>query len=92
MRRNCDLLFASSRQWKNLSTLVDTRCSLSCCEQLEKRGLTQEEVAARLETTQTFINKCERGERRLDVIELCSWCETLGIPASQFVAELEQKM
>lgn len=58
----------------------------------EEAGFTQEEVAARLETTQTFISKCERGERRLDVIELCSWCEALGIPASQFVAELEQKL
>jgi len=57
----------------------------------EEAGFTQEEVATRLETTQTFISKCERGERRLDVIELCSWCEALGIPASQFVAELEQK-
>lgn len=57
----------------------------------EEAGFTQDEVAARLKTTQTFISKCERGERRLDVIELCSWCEALGIPASQFVAELEQK-
>ncbi len=30
-------LLASSRQWKNLSTLADTLSSLSCCEQLEKR-------------------------------------------------------
>ena len=30
--------------------------------------------------------------RRLDVIELCSWCEAMGIPAGQFVAELEQKL
>ncbi|MBF3450554.1 helix-turn-helix domain-containing protein [Burkholderia pseudomallei] len=57
----------------------------------EEAGFTQEEVAARLKTTQTFISKCERGERRLDVIELCSWCEALGIPASQFVVKLEQK-
>lgn len=58
----------------------------------EEAGFTQEEIAARLETTQTFISKCERGERRLDVVELCSWCEALGIPAGQFVAELEKKL
>ncbi|MFX1803107.1 helix-turn-helix transcriptional regulator [Paraburkholderia sp. A1RO-5] len=58
----------------------------------EEAGFTQEEVAARLETTQTFISKCERGERRLDVVELCSWCEALGIPAGEFVAELEKKL
>jgi transcriptional regulator with XRE-family HTH domain len=58
----------------------------------EEAGLTQEEVAARLRATQTFISKCERGERRLDVIELCSWCAALGIPTSQFVDQLEQKL
>ncbi|MCX5538079.1 helix-turn-helix transcriptional regulator [Paraburkholderia sp. CNPSo 3076] len=58
----------------------------------EEAGFTQEEVATRLETTQTFISKCERGERRLDVVELCSWCEALGIPAGEFVAELEKKL
>ncbi|MEX3639671.1 helix-turn-helix domain-containing protein [Paraburkholderia sp. BR14320] len=58
----------------------------------EEAGFTQEEVAARLETTQTFISKCERGERRLDVVELCNWCEALGVPAAQFVAELEKTL
>jgi transcriptional regulator with XRE-family HTH domain len=36
----------------------------------ERSGLTQVEVAAKLRTTQTFVSKCERGERRLDIIEL----------------------
>ncbi|MGF6289650.1 helix-turn-helix domain-containing protein [Paraburkholderia youngii] len=58
----------------------------------EDAGLTQEEVAARLKATQTFVSKCERGERRLDIIELRNWCKALGIPAAQFVAELEKKL
>lgn len=43
-------------------------------------GVTQEELATRLDETQTFISKCERGERRIDVIELRKFCEALGIP------------
>ncbi|WP_233886546.1 helix-turn-helix domain-containing protein [Paraburkholderia flagellata] len=58
----------------------------------EEAGLARKQFATRLETTQTFISKCERGERRLDVVELCSWCEALGIPAGEFVAELEKKL
>ena len=30
-------------------------------------GMTQEELAARLHTTQSFVSKCERGERRIDI-------------------------
>jgi len=33
-------------------------------------GLTQVEVAARLGRPQSFVAKCESGERRVDVVEL----------------------
>ncbi len=55
----------------------------------EKTGLTQQQVAERLALTQTFISKCERGERRLDIIELRDFCTAIGISLEQFVAELE---
>lgn len=47
--------------------------------------LTQEGLADLLGTTQTFVSKCERGERRLDVIELHTWCSALGIDTARFV-------
>lgn len=36
----------------------------------EKLGLTQADVAQRLGRPQSFVSKCESGERRIDVIEL----------------------
>ncbi len=33
-------------------------------------GLTQAEVAAKLRRPQSFVSKCESGERRVDVVEL----------------------
>lgn len=51
----------------------------------EQAGLTQEQVAIRLGESQSFVSKCERGERRLDVVELRTWCLALGIPFHGFL-------
>lgn len=55
----------------------------------EEIGLDQEQVAKRLERTQSFVSKCERGDRRLDVIELQAFCKALDIKLSDFVLQLE---
>lgn len=57
----------------------------------EEQKLTQTEVAIRLEETQTFVSKVERGERRLDVIELQAWCAALGVTLEEFIRRLEAK-
>lgn len=54
-----------------------------------ERGLTQEDIAAKLSATQSFISKCERGERRLDIVELKEWCTALNISLSSFVKRFE---
>jgi len=51
--------------------------------------VTQVELASRLNATQTFVSKCERGERRLDVVELKQWCEAIEISLPDFVARLD---
>jgi transcriptional regulator with XRE-family HTH domain len=55
----------------------------------DKAGLTQIALAERLGSTQTFISKCERGERRLDFVEVTAWCKALGIETHEFLQELE---
>ncbi len=44
-----------------------------------KMGVTQAELAKRLETPQSFVSKYEKGERRLDVIEFVTVCKTLKV-------------
>ncbi len=43
------------------------------------KKITQVEMAKLLNVNQSFISKVENRERRLDVIELLSWIDTLGI-------------
>ena len=57
-----------------------------------RAGLTQAELAKRLGETQSFISKCERGERRIDVVELRAFCKALGISFTAFVKRLDRDM
>lgn len=57
----------------------------------EEAGLTQVELAARLGTTQSFISKCERGERRLDVVEFVEFVRAMDrSPSDDFQTFLEK--
>ena len=38
-------------------------------------GMTQADVAERLKRPQSFISKCESGERRVDVVELAKFAK-----------------
>lgn len=40
--------------------------------------------------TQSFVGKCERGERRLDVVELQAFCGALGVSLPDFARQLEE--
>ena len=56
----------------------------------KKAGLTQEQLAELLGETQSFVSKCERGERRLDIVEARSFCNALGIPFPSFATQLDK--
>jgi transcriptional regulator with XRE-family HTH domain len=58
-------------------------------EARERAGLTQVQLARKIGETQTFVSKCERGERRIDVIELRTFCRAFGLSLGQFVGALE---
>ncbi|WP_416244295.1 helix-turn-helix domain-containing protein [Azospira sp. APE16] len=47
-------------------------------------------MAQRLGETQSFVSKCERGERRLDVIEFRAWSRALGFSLQEITERLEQ--
>ena len=58
----------------------------------KKAGLTQQELAGRLERPQSFVSKYERGERRLDIIEFIRVARAIGVVPSKAIADLEKSM
>jgi transcriptional regulator with XRE-family HTH domain len=63
-----------------LSKLIEARKSAD---------FTQQDLAKRVGQTQSWVSKVERGERRLDVIELRAICRALSISFAAFVKQLE---
>lgn len=58
----------------------------------KRAGLRQDELGALLGEYQTFVSRCESGERRVDVVELRAFCRALQIPFVEFVAILDQDL
>jgi transcriptional regulator with XRE-family HTH domain len=52
-------------------------------------GLRQDDLAARLKQSQSFVSKYESGERRLDLLELQQICRAVGLSLAQFVHRFE---
>jgi transcriptional regulator with XRE-family HTH domain len=53
-----------------------------------KAGLSQEEVAKRLNRPQSYVSKYESGERRLDVIEFLRVAKVLKVAPEELVKKL----
>ena len=52
-------------------------------------GLTQVQLAEKIGETQSFVSKCERGERRLDVVQLRAFCRAIGVDLKAFIVAFE---
>jgi DNA-binding XRE family transcriptional regulator len=61
-------------------------------ETRETANVTQVELGRRLGQTQSFVSKCERGEIRLDVIQLRAICGLLDTDLSTFIRKLEASL
>lgn len=55
-------------------------------------GLTQAQLAARLNQDQTFVSKYESAERRLDILELREVCQAIGIDFVAFVGRFDHEL
>lgn len=58
----------------------------------KESGVTQVELARKLGLTQSQISKIERGENRLDILQLRSFCQAVGVSVTDFVRRLEAEL
>ena len=56
----------------------------------KRAGLTQSQLAQRLSRPQSYVSKYERGERRLDVVELLDVAKALCIDPHEIISELDR--
>jgi transcriptional regulator with XRE-family HTH domain len=56
-------------------------------EARRQAGLTQAEVAQKLGKPQSFVSKCESGERRVDVVELLAFSSIYRVDLAFFSNE-----
>ena len=61
-------------------------------EKREKASLTQEELAQRLGVSQSFVSKWERGDRRIDLVQLREWCLKTDNSLPRFIKLFEKRL
>ena len=61
-------------------------------EARSQAGFTQMQLAEALGELQTYVSKCERGDRRLDLMEVRAWVIALGGDPVAFIAGLEERL
>jgi transcriptional regulator with XRE-family HTH domain len=55
-------------------------------------GLTLEQVAVQLGYQASAVSKMERGELRLDYVQLRDYCRAVGVPLVEFVQRVEDAL
>jgi transcriptional regulator with XRE-family HTH domain len=57
-------------------------------ERRKKAEITQAELAGRLKRPQSFVHYVEKGQRRIDVVELLDFAEALGFRPGEAIKRL----
>lgn len=82
----------AARVTRSLFTPAYGRLRESLVAARRARGLTQAELARVLDRPQSFVSKYERGERRLDLIELMEIAQVLRLDPGELVAEVAETL
>lgn len=65
-----------------------TRLRHLLIEARNKSGLTQLDLALKLERPQSFVSKVERGERKLDLVEFLDFAAALDLNVTDTISDI----
>lgn len=74
---------------KSLHTAAYRKLTALLLEARHKAGLTQQEVADRLGTHQSYVAKVEKGERRIDVVEFVQLVKAIGTSSTALIRKIK---
>jgi transcriptional regulator with XRE-family HTH domain len=57
-----------------------------------RAGISQESLARHMEKPQTFISGVERGQLRLDFLQIRDWCQCCGTSVSKLALLFERRL
>jgi transcriptional regulator with XRE-family HTH domain len=77
---------------KGIHTAVQKKLQRLLRQIRKGKGLRQEDLARTLRKPQSFVSNYERGERRLDLLELRQICAAVGITLTEFVRRFEASL
>lgn len=55
-------------------------------------GLSQQELAIRIDKHQTYVSKVEQGQRYLDVLEFVRWTKALDVDPARLISGLRDDL
>ncbi len=56
-----------------------------------KAGVTQRELARRLDRAHSYVSRIENGDRRLDVPEFIQWCDVLNADPVEVIRRIVRR-
>lgn len=75
---------------KTLGTMQHKALIALLIEKREAAGLTQSDLAAKLNEYQSFVARLESGQRRVDVVEFLELSDLLGFDAASAVKLIQK--
>jgi transcriptional regulator with XRE-family HTH domain len=81
-------LFWGHRMGKHLRTARHKALIVALKAARETAGVTQRELARRLDRAHSFVGKIESGERQLNVLEFCEYADAIGTDATVLIREV----